>query len=305
MTKKGTDNLLSAEENCADLVEPPTEAEMDHAITGNMANLLAVVKATKRFKSILSLHRGRLFDGIFGREKVVAPPQTLRSHSQDTHDRVAVDKILVTSGIHRDYNADDGIEKSPADFDKLTLQRSPELLDSDSVIRGEDESRGRYLQRMETGSHRPSVDDPQQPAPRASTFPLDGHHAKGQAHDPLEDMLFLNIGDNPEASDHPPSDAEYFIVSESPPAVEMNIYEQAYQDEMQRILERRGREPSMYLNRRVEHRDDFRSLSTIKDAGKYAVRSAAVKLQGISSRGWEKGQDLGACFSTSFQTLRR
>lgn len=294
MTKKGTDTLLPAEENCADLVEPPTEAEMDHAITGNMANLLAVMKATKRFKSILSLHRGRFLDGIFGREKVVAPPHTLRSHSQDTHDRHPLDKILVTSGIHRDYSGDEGLEKVPSDLDNLTLQQSPEPMSSNSVIRGEGESRAHYMQRMETDTHHPSVDELHQSTSRATTFPLDGH-AKGQAHDPLEDTLFLNIGSDPEGAGSIPADAEYFIVSESPPAVEMNIYEQAYQDEMQRILERRGREPSMYLTRRIEHREDIRSLSTIKDAGKYAMRTAAVKFQGISRQGWEKGQDLGMC----------
>lgn len=43
VTKRGTDPLLSFEENTADLVEPPTEAEMDAAITGNMNNLITVV----------------------------------------------------------------------------------------------------------------------------------------------------------------------------------------------------------------------------------------------------------------------
>jgi calcium/calmodulin-dependent protein kinase kinase 2 len=43
VTKRGTDQLLSEEENTSDLVEPPTEAEMNAAITGNMRNLLTVV----------------------------------------------------------------------------------------------------------------------------------------------------------------------------------------------------------------------------------------------------------------------
>lgn len=43
MTKGGTDPLLSVEENTADLVEPPTEEEMNTAITGNLSNLLVVV----------------------------------------------------------------------------------------------------------------------------------------------------------------------------------------------------------------------------------------------------------------------
>ena len=43
MTKKGKDPLLSAEENTANLVEPPTEEEMNQAITGNLGNILVLV----------------------------------------------------------------------------------------------------------------------------------------------------------------------------------------------------------------------------------------------------------------------
>lgn len=43
MTKGGTDPLLSKEENTAHLIEPPTEEELDNAITGNMGHLMVVV----------------------------------------------------------------------------------------------------------------------------------------------------------------------------------------------------------------------------------------------------------------------
>ena len=43
MTKNGADPLLSAEDNCADMVDMPTEEEMNQAITGNMKQLLVVV----------------------------------------------------------------------------------------------------------------------------------------------------------------------------------------------------------------------------------------------------------------------
>ena len=43
VTRNGHDPLLSAEENTSDLVEPPTEEEMNRAITGNLSNLLVVV----------------------------------------------------------------------------------------------------------------------------------------------------------------------------------------------------------------------------------------------------------------------
>jgi hypothetical protein len=44
VTKKGTDQLLPEEENTAQTIEPPTEEEMNSAITSNMGNLLVVVR---------------------------------------------------------------------------------------------------------------------------------------------------------------------------------------------------------------------------------------------------------------------
>ncbi|KAJ5790282.1 uncharacterized protein N7518_007293 [Penicillium psychrosexuale] len=52
VTKDGTDPLLSFEENTSQPVEPPTEEEMNSAITTNMGNLMTVVKAVKRFKRL-------------------------------------------------------------------------------------------------------------------------------------------------------------------------------------------------------------------------------------------------------------
>jgi [calcium/calmodulin-dependent protein kinase] kinase len=43
VTKDGTDPMMSEQDNTANLVEPPTEIEMNHAITSNMKNLLVVV----------------------------------------------------------------------------------------------------------------------------------------------------------------------------------------------------------------------------------------------------------------------
>ncbi|KAH7188820.1 kinase-like domain-containing protein [Fusarium flagelliforme] len=59
VTKQGTDCLLSAEENCANMVEPPNELEVNRAFTRKMNHLLCVMKVIHRFKSILGRHRAR------------------------------------------------------------------------------------------------------------------------------------------------------------------------------------------------------------------------------------------------------
>lgn len=53
VTKNGTDPLLSAEENTADLVEPPSELEVNHAITTKMGNLLVMVGVVSLIRHLL------------------------------------------------------------------------------------------------------------------------------------------------------------------------------------------------------------------------------------------------------------
>lgn len=43
MTKNGEDLMLSEEDNCNDIIDDPTEEELDTAITGKMGHLMAVV----------------------------------------------------------------------------------------------------------------------------------------------------------------------------------------------------------------------------------------------------------------------
>ena len=49
MTKDGTDPLLSFEENTSQPIEPPTEEEMNSAITTTMGHLMTVVCYIPRF----------------------------------------------------------------------------------------------------------------------------------------------------------------------------------------------------------------------------------------------------------------
>lgn len=51
VTKRGTDPLLSTEENTRNLVEPPTEEETNQAITSNLSNILVLVWKSLRRKT--------------------------------------------------------------------------------------------------------------------------------------------------------------------------------------------------------------------------------------------------------------
>jgi len=46
VTRQGTDPLLPKSENVAVIIEPPTDEEVNAAITGNMGHLVTVVSAS-------------------------------------------------------------------------------------------------------------------------------------------------------------------------------------------------------------------------------------------------------------------
>ena len=275
MTQNGKDPLLPAEENCSDLVEPPTQKEMNHAITSNMGNLLVVMRAVKRFKRLLGRKRPHLMNSFFGRDsRIVAPPYSSRStpdatesRSVDAHDRRPMEQALTREGVHRQIPIDDEMEKLPAGMDRIVkITSRPRDQEGPPVI---------YPSKPQAPRDMRSLDFPSEES------------AKGHAHDPLKDTLYLDIGVDPDTPDGH-GDLEHPILSESPSGVDENIYEQAYKDEMDRVLQQRGRAASMYLNRRVEHRDDLRSYTSFLDQPKEAARAAgsraASKLGDLASR---------------------
>lgn len=60
MTCKGKDPLLSAEDNCEKMVDPPNELEVSRAFTRKFNHLLCVMKAIHRFKGILARKRAEV-----------------------------------------------------------------------------------------------------------------------------------------------------------------------------------------------------------------------------------------------------
>lgn len=267
-----------------------------------MGHVLAVVGAAKRFKTLLHNKRGRFMEGlgIFGQNsRFVTPPQSMGNEAtgQDAGKGKPVGKPLFTEGVQGPTDVNDGPETLPQDFNKMAVHKGeePPGPQRSNSERGPDETEARYKQRMEAMRHHPSIshEPPERESSlrKSKTFPLE-EHAKGQAHDPLEDQYFLHIGPNADES-HEHADFDNPVVSESPGAVEWNIYEQAYQEEMERITARRGRQPSMYMTRRVEHREDIRALSSIKDAGKYAARKAQATFDDLYAKGYTAGAAYG------------
>lgn len=197
-------------------------------------------------------------EGIFGRSsRISTPPDNFApaprprpARSAEDHNRKPLERALTVEGVHHDLDVSDELKVKPREMSKsseaessqpATENHQPKKQTSgDSTL----EQIGRHARHAE--------------GQRAHTIP-EFDHAKGHAHDPLMDTLFLEIGTGAES----PRPETGYVVSESPSAVDMNVYEAAYQEEMQRILEQQGKSATLYLTRRVEHNKEIREHESI------------------------------------------
>lgn len=284
MTKRGSDPLLSEAENTSELVDPPTEAEMNAAITSNMHNLMTVIKAVNKFKALTANRRPPVMSSILGDQNephFSQPPQHIKrkelplphighkSLSLDTFDRNPREGPLVAEGVHRD------VTPMVTDLTAPTGGRFGTTLDIPT--RGhafseppkpefEDDSDEGYDHSL---NHEDAVDPKRLPpfrSRRGFAHTADEIGRRGHAHDPLEDHLYLFIGPSTFAGPSEsydrrgsfvPDEDDVPIVSESPGAADVDIYETAYRDEVERILAQareEEREPNVYLTRRVDEK---------------------------------------------------
>ncbi|KXT04933.1 hypothetical protein AC578_3470 [Pseudocercospora eumusae] len=281
VTRNGADPMMSAEDNCATLVEAPTENELNQAITGNMAHLMTVMKAAKRFKKLIYRKRPQFMEGLFGREsRLSAAPTYMRAKSVDLSDRIAVESALTTEGVHR--NMDDEIVKAPS-LNRLAVEL-PSSLDSNGGAMGSPA----LSYSSQTPSQSQSDDQIERPhlSTKASTFPLD-ERGKGHAHDPLEDRIYLNIGAGGDLDGV--DELEGPFVCESPGGVDEDIYEAAYQLEINRILGDKEA-ADLVLNRRVEHIEGLRRHpNVLKSSVNHAVDFAGTTASRVHARARNSG----------------
>lgn len=215
------------------------------------------MKAVNRFKQLLFRKRPGMMEGILGQpSRMVQPPMSLRipaalprkSHSVDTEDRRPLESVLTSEGVHRDIDVSMDLQKLPEKMDNLAIA-SPDISTRYSV------DHQKAPRPVDTSAHKI-------PQHKAATMPAISK--RGQAHNPLEDTLYLYIG---ASADGPPPLDDSQILSESPSAIDVNVYERAYQEEVDRILRQNGRSATLYLTRRVEHNKDIRENENIFDAG--------------------------------------
>jgi calcium/calmodulin-dependent protein kinase kinase 2 len=337
--------------NTGELVEPPTEAEMETAITGNVAHLLTVVragplvllaagftdslqmKAVNKFKKLVANKRPAIMSSILGEEDssrfsqpplsmrrgLKAPPLPHKSQSVPTFDRRAVEGALVVEGVHRDIDMvrspdhakgdhhEDQTGQSDTTSPGSKEGASPKATESAPKHSGDD-SLAHGLQVQLSRETSGAEEEEQYLAFRPEHPPSDSSHARsydeagkrGHAHDPLQDHLYLYIGPSTFSGASGNADRratfapdeeeeEVAMVSESPGAADIDIYETAYRDEIERIRQRckdEGKdeeEPTVYLTRRV----DARLFAVGQLAGRFKAKSGEGLDRFGTATGWK------------------
>ncbi|KAI1617840.1 calcium/calmodulin-dependent protein kinase [Exophiala viscosa] len=284
VTQHGKDQLLSEEENTSDLVEPPTEAEMNAAITSNMRNVVTVIKAINKFKSLLEKTKNRPMTSILGDEgdgHFSYPPAAMKKEVSSNTEEAQQARDSANHDSHEHAEGDDLRQKVRG----LNLQSSPtQSVDDTTIAKKEDQSERKPRKRKQLFSEGstdtedaalPTIAEMEQLDPQhlPPFRPLHSHTRtvsevghRGQAHDPLEDHLYLYVGPSTYAGvSSQDGDDETFmpdedgapIVSESPGAADVDIFETAYRDEIERIVaqsKEQNKEPNVYLTRRVDEK---------------------------------------------------
>ncbi|RVX69960.1 hypothetical protein B0A52_05795 [Exophiala mesophila] len=306
--RRGNDKLLPEAENTSDLLDPPTEAEMNAAITNNMRNLLTVVKAVNKFKALLDKSKPAPLTSILGDSADAHfsyPPAAMsggsvalpaKSHSfasfgkKDEARKEQMDSLdeelndlrsrpIPTLSIDDMSTATEtaGTSHAPSPPPALLSDTST---DSDDAMNRMDAAEG-------TDSLGPNSLPPFRSMRPPHAFTTDEIGTRGHARDPLQEQLFLYIGPstfagtsayNDDAGTFVPDGDTVPVVSESPGAADVDIYETAYRDEIERIMARakeQNKEPNVYLTRRV----DARLMAISGFAGKWAARSEEAKNQ--------------------------
>ncbi|OHW93568.1 CAMKK CAMKK-meta protein kinase [Colletotrichum incanum] len=198
VTKKGTDPLLSKEDNCSVIVEPPNELELSRAFTRKMNHLLCVMKAIHKFKGILSRQR-----------------QNSKS-SRDGNSIPSVDPI----------------------------QEDAQKEDIEALI----------AKRREFLKH--------QGIPGANNKPES---------EPL--ILGIGVGARDEFDKDEPSAGD---IAESPTNVDFNIYDKAYEAEVERIMKKPARQTTMYLTRFVKDREHYKEVANVVEGTSAGVTPAGT-----------------------------
>ncbi|KAI0400870.1 kinase-like domain-containing protein [Xylaria palmicola] len=200
VTRNGEDLLLPEDENCADMVETPNELEVNHAFTRKMDHLICVLKAIRRFKSLISNSRA-------------TTPQT-PPVSRPLEERSKPEPLTSSSSSGPTPNAAEPTrQKSVAEVAAALVEQRKAYLRLGLPLRAPgDEAKA---EEAEGGSQASD------PAEKSTLFLGIG---TGDTNDDDDDDDDESSGVGPEP-----------VVSESPTGIDFDVYDRAFEKEIRRI----------------------------------------------------------------------
>lgn len=213
------------------------------------------MKAVKRFKTLLAKKRPELMNTVFGKgNQIVHPPLSFgsendlhlqKSQSMDLHDRSPIARALVSEGVH--------VQKDvPADFQDSLRRMDSAVTITPALYKARLDD---HYKSQQTDENIPPTVSPTSRRPHDSNEPSG---EKGHAHDPMdEEPHWLGIGPGGEESELSPIENE--VIADSPTAAGFDIYDVAYQREVERIRQAQGEEAKVYLTRRVDSKKEYKA----------------------------------------------
>lgn len=224
VTNYGNAMLLSVEENCADPVEPPNEIELNRALTRKMNHLLCVVCSLPFF----------------------FPPSDNKNAKPLLQMKVRYKlKLLVA-------------RRRAANKTSASPSPSPPTPPPNTDIPNAEEIQALIAQRNSFRKER--------------TLPLTVSTSPDAEPLYLGVGLGVNVGESSDSSSTAPfgtddgsySSSSYAVVSDSPVNVDFNIYDRAYEEELQRILTNPlRRSSSVYMNNHVREKEQIRGVDKV------------------------------------------
>lgn len=283
MTRNGADPLLARDENVDNVMEPPTEHELNHAITRNFNGLMVVVNITvkclSRVSDVWQLRAACKFKAKLNhkraREDAQSPSRSNGSSIRSNISGEGRDQGSQTLGSRHGQSEDKATEGNEGD-----ARPAPKHTDSDKTI------------------------TPAKASSPASTTSL--HESqKSEQHAPEDtdfEPLFLGVGSGTLPAPNVPNDPEKDTgptppytdaIAESPSAAEFNIYDKAYKEEVDRIRAAQGHETTVYLTRRVDAKSEHKRAEDKKAVNASAFSSLVSKAQSARTEGKESSHEEG------------
>jgi len=202
------------------------------------------MKAVNQFKRLLcKKHPERIVELFSEEARLVQAPGQM--HEADFEAKHGLKRAKSKRQGH--FEVSSNVKRGAHDEEGSRPAREPGSTISESLgVVNVDKGNGDLQAPLSEQSNNAQLNDNKISDPREASL-----GGKGQARDPMDqEPPWLGIGAG--SGDDNDQTADVEMIADSPMAAEFNIYDAAYQDEVERIRRAQGQDAKIYLTRRVD-----------------------------------------------------